>query len=61
MKRYVVWKEYGNYKVTSEDNYNSVYRNEREVNTLTGFDNANQVICYLQSLSINNEFIEIDN
>lgn len=43
----VIYKENGVYKTTTEENYNRVVRNAREICTWEGFYSAEEVICYL--------------
>lgn len=42
----VIYKENGVYKTTTEENYNRVIRNAREINVMKDFYSANEIISY---------------
>lgn len=44
---YVLYKEFGTYKLTDYDNYLSIVRNENDVLDLSNFNDVKSIIAYL--------------
>ena len=58
----VIYKDFDEYKTTTEENYNARIQNERKIHNMQGFDNAKQIIEYYIKYfgSSENDFIVID-
>lgn len=56
-KRYVIWKEFGTYKLTSEENYNNVTMNAGIVLTLHDCNNVDEAINCAVGAGFNKDYL----
>lgn len=59
----VIYKENGVYKTTNEANYKAIVKNARQIHTMEGFNNAEEIKAYYIKWfnRIETDFIVIDN